>query len=200
MGAASLSNCGIVWSFLSLCSTGLCCAGFYLPYWLEGNTLGKPAYFGTFRRCNYPAPGKEGDPYVVEECGRYATFYDIPSMSWQICTVLVGIGCGFMILISFTALLACCVDELITSRIARAAGWFQVFAAILVAAGVVLYPNGWSSVEVQQACGNLSRAYALGTCKMSWSYYITIGGSLLTFLCSGLSYNAARTKNVHYGI
>eukprot|EP00058_Branchiostoma_floridae_P007588 XP_002593076.1 hypothetical protein BRAFLDRAFT_72850 [Branchiostoma floridae] len=73
-------------------------------------------------------------------------------------------------------------------------------AAILVAAGVVLYPNGWSSVEVQQACGNLSRAYALGTCKMSWSYYITIGGSLLTFLCSGLSYNAARTKNVHYGI
>ncbi|KAI8498918.1 hypothetical protein Bbelb_233710 [Branchiostoma belcheri] len=76
----------------------------------------------------------------------------------------------------------------------------SAYTAILVAAGVVLYPNGWSSVEVQQACGNLSRAYALGTCKMSWSYYITIGGSLLTFLCSGLSYNAARTKNVHYGI
>jgi len=33
---------------------------------------------------------------------------------------------------------------------------------LLMAMGVGVYPNGWNSPEVQQACGHSSRAYNLG--------------------------------------
>ena len=32
----------------------------------------------------------------------------------------------------------------------------------MIGGGVAIYPHGWDSVEIQQACGNASNSYHLG--------------------------------------
>lgn len=36
------------------------------------------------------------------------------------------------------------------------------FLGLLIGGGVAIYPHGWTSMEVQQACGNLSGSYKFG--------------------------------------
>ena len=40
-------------------------------------------------------------------------------------------------------------------------------------AGVGVYPNGWDSTEVQQACGNISKSYSLGEFSVLTHYQMT---------------------------
>uniref|UniRef100_A0ABM0MCG2 Lipoma HMGIC fusion partner homolog n=1 Tax=Saccoglossus kowalevskii TaxID=10224 RepID=A0ABM0MCG2_SACKO len=113
---ASLTKWGIVWTLVSLIGTTLSCAGYYLPYWLNGsyqNHTGVPGNIQTL---------------MVLECGRYTTFSDIPTLSWKACTIIIGIGCGLAILVSLTALLSCCVRDLITRKAGRVAGGLQFLA------------------------------------------------------------------------
>lgn len=125
--ATSLTCIGIVWAALSLLSAIVACAGFYLPFWIKGTILDRTdTYFGSFRRCNYPKISDTGTILIVEECGRYTTFADIPSVSWQICTVVVGIGCGLALLVGFTASMSCCMVDVINKSTARGAGIIQL--------------------------------------------------------------------------
>uniref|UniRef100_A0A8C2XSE9 LHFPL tetraspan subfamily member 6 n=1 Tax=Capra hircus TaxID=9925 RepID=A0A8C2XSE9_CAPHI len=102
------------------------CVGFFMPYWLWGSQLGKPVSFGTFRRCSYPVHDESRQMMVmVEECGRYASFQGIPSAEWRICTIVTGLGCGLLLLVALTALMGCCVSELISRTVGRVAGGIQ---------------------------------------------------------------------------
>ncbi|XP_031333186.1 LHFPL tetraspan subfamily member 6 protein-like isoform X2 [Photinus pyralis] len=122
----SLTAAGFVWATLSLMAAILCCTGFYLPYWIQGRLLGKvDAYFNSFRRCNYPRVSPEGIVEIVEECGRYTRFWDIPSPWWQASTVLVGTGSALSLLIAVTATAACCIKYVVYSTTARIAGILQ---------------------------------------------------------------------------
>lgn len=38
----------------------------------------------------------------------------------------------------------------------------SLFIGLLIGGGVAIYPHGWTSMEVQQACGNLSGSYKFG--------------------------------------
>ena len=126
---ASLNALGVAWAILSVIGMGLSCVGFYLPYWLEGSMQDKtPVYLGTFRRCNYPKLTENGQIVTIQECGRYTTFLDIPSLWWQIGAVVIGVGCGLSVLVAFTALLSCCIDDVMTKSIARIGGVIQLFA------------------------------------------------------------------------
>ncbi|ELW61919.1 Lipoma HMGIC fusion partner like protein [Tupaia chinensis] len=88
--------------------------------------LGKPVSFGTFRRCSYPVHDESRQMMVmVEECGRYASFQGIPSAEWRICTIVTGLGCGLLLLVALTALMGCCVSELISRTVGRVAGGIQ---------------------------------------------------------------------------
>lgn len=194
-----LTGVGYVWAFLSLISAMVSCAGFYLPFWLQGSMGNNTVTFGPFRRCNYPKFDSATEQILmVEECGYYTTYSDIPSFSWQLVTILVGVGCGLAILVSFTAVLSCCIQDIISQSLARFGGGIQLFAGLLIGGGCVLYPNGWDSSEVQQACGPAADAYNLGRCSLSWAYYLTIGGAASTILCACLSCHAAREKRGHY--
>ena len=62
---------------------------------------------------------------MVEECGRYASFQGIPSAEWRISTIVTGLGCGLLLLVALTALMACCVSELISRTVGRVAGGIQ---------------------------------------------------------------------------
>ncbi|XP_068909283.1 LHFPL tetraspan subfamily member 6 protein-like isoform X1 [Tenebrio molitor] len=191
--ATSLTGVGILWATLSLAAALLCCSGFYLPFWIQGRLLGKvDAYFSSFRRCNYPRVSPQGVVEIVEECGRYSKFWDIPSPWWQASTVLVGTGSALSLLIAVTATAACCITYVVHSGTARVAGSLQLTAALLVIVGAAVYPVGWDNREVRESCGNSSHIYRLGTCELSWSVYLLASAVLLLLLCFCLSFCASR--------
>uniref|UniRef100_A0A8C4XEE8 LHFPL tetraspan subfamily member 1 n=1 Tax=Erpetoichthys calabaricus TaxID=27687 RepID=A0A8C4XEE8_ERPCA len=124
--ASSLTCAGTVWALLSFLCAAASCVGFFMPYWLLGSQMGKPVSFGTFRRCSYPVRDESRQQTImVEQCGRYASFQGIPSLEWKICTVVTGVGCGLLLLVALTALMGCCISELISRTIGRAAGGMQ---------------------------------------------------------------------------
>ncbi|XP_071798518.1 LHFPL tetraspan subfamily member 6 protein-like isoform X1 [Asterias amurensis] len=191
-----LTTTGIVWTLVSFLGTCLCCTGLIFPYWITGSMLEHPVHFGLFRRCNYPTSRAE----IAVGCGRYSSFEDIPTLSWQLCTILLGVGCVVSMLVAFTGIFACCVKDLVTQRVGKVAGVIQFFAACLVGSGCVLYPNGWSHVQVKAACGETSGSYQIGDCSISWAYLVTAGGCGLLLLASILSCKAGPRKSVPYGI
>ncbi|XP_068886357.1 LHFPL tetraspan subfamily member 6 protein isoform X1 [Aphelocoma coerulescens] len=163
--ASSLTCAGVVWAFLSFLCAAASCVGFFMPYWLLGSQLEKSVSFGTFRRCSYPVRDESRQMTVmVEQCGRYASFQAIPSAEWRICTVVTGLGCGLLLLVALTALMGCCVSELISRTVGRVAGGIQFLGGLLIGSGCALYPLGWDSEEVRQTCGNLSNQFELVTC------------------------------------
>lgn len=127
--ASSLTATGVIWAALSLIAAILNSAGFYMPYWMKGTLSdGTGVSFGSFRRCNYPRLTPDGKLEMVHECGRYTSFLDIPSMSWQATTISVGLGAAVSLLVAFTAMSACCLADVITKTTARILGLIQLLA------------------------------------------------------------------------
>lgn len=200
---SGLSGIGVFWAFSSFLSSLMLCVGFFMPYWISGHMTihipDKPALqfsvqFGVFRRCNYPAIDDEGSLKLKAECGRYTHFSDIPSTSWQIATLTIGVGCGLCLLVAFAAMFGLCVNSVVIPAVARTAGIIQMCSGLLMAAGVGIYPNGWDSPEVQQSCGYMSKSYILGECSISWCFYLTSAGIGITLMCSALSFHAPKRK------
>ncbi|KAH3806090.1 hypothetical protein DPMN_134404, partial [Dreissena polymorpha] len=105
--------------------------------------------------------GSDGKLTMIMECGRYTTFADIPSVSWQIATLIIGLCCGLCFLVALTSVFGICVKGIVIATVARSAGILQMCSGLLMAAGVGIYPNGWDAPEVQQACGFTSKSYSL---------------------------------------
>lgn len=122
---SSLTLVGTLWAFLSLVTAVASSTSYFLPYWLFGSQLGKQVSFSTFRRCNYPVRGEGHSLIMVEECGRYASFSAIPSLAWQMCTVVTGAGCALLLLVALAAVLGCCMEELISRMMGRCMGAAQ---------------------------------------------------------------------------
>ncbi|XP_050985354.1 LHFPL tetraspan subfamily member 6 protein isoform X1 [Labeo rohita] len=161
--ASSLTCTGMIWALVSLLSAAASCVGFFMPYWLLGSQMDKPVSFGTFRRCSYPIRDEERQATIMlEQCGRYASFQGIPSVEWRICTIVTGVGCGLLLLVALTAVMGCCISELISRTIGRAAGGIQFLGGLLIGSGCALYPLGWDSEEVRQTCSNSSDQFELG--------------------------------------
>ncbi|XP_042698701.1 LHFPL tetraspan subfamily member 6 protein isoform X1 [Chrysemys picta bellii] len=212
--ASSLTCTGMIWALLSFLCAAASCIGFFMPYWLLGSQLEKSVSFGTFRRCSYPVRDESRQTTVmVEQCGRYASFQAIPSAEWRICTVVTGLGCGLLLLVALTALMGCCVSELISRTVGRVAGGIQFLggkrpssilncgtAGLLIGSGCALYPLGWDSEEVRQTCGNLSNQFELGTCEIGWAYYCTGGGAAAAMLiCTWLAcFSGKKQKQYPY--
>ncbi|XP_054281487.1 LHFPL tetraspan subfamily member 6 protein-like [Macrosteles quadrilineatus] len=191
--STSLTAVGLAWAALSMVAALLCCTGFYLPYWIQGRLMGKvDAYFSSFRRCNYPRVTPQGLIEIVQECGRYSRFMDIPSGWWQVSTVLIAAASVLSLLIAVTTLAACCITYVVHAGTARVAGCIQLIAALLVCGGGVAYPAGWDNREVRDCCGPLSGKYRIGSCQLSWSVYLMSAAVVLLFLCCVLSFWSSR--------
>lgn len=195
----SVTCTGKLWALTSFVASVACAVGYYFPYWLEGFYVADsgelvPMYFGVFRRCAYPRLTADARVEIVNECGIYSTFWDIPSLYWQISTVTVGVGACLALLLSLTALVSLCVRDIVTVKLARTGGILQLFAGLLVGSGVAIYPHGWSSTQVLQACGHRSDSYTLGDCSLYWAFYSTAAGAGVTILCSTLTCHAFKQK------
>ncbi|XP_050541146.1 LHFPL tetraspan subfamily member 1 protein-like isoform X2 [Daktulosphaira vitifoliae] len=149
------------------------------------------AYFSSFRRCNYPRHISNGT-IIIRECGRYARFNDIPSVWWQVSTVLIGSATAITVIVAVSSISACCVTHVIQKSTAKIAGYLQLLAAALVSGGGAFYPIGWDNREVKESCGNISGPYKLGTCHLSWSVYMLGSSVVLLLLCFYLSFYASR--------
>lgn len=193
--ASSLTGAGMLWACLSLAAALLACTGFYIPFWIKGRLLDRvDAYFGFFRRCNYPHVNAAGEVRIVEECGRYSRFSDIPSPWWQATTVLCGVGAALSLMVAVTAVAACCINYVVHKGSARLAGTAQLIAALLTCAGIAVYPMGWDNREVRESCGPEAQAYRLGSCELSWSAYLLAGAVLLLLLCFALSFCSSNVR------
>lgn len=124
----NLTTTGFCWVMLSFLSALLASTGYFLPYWIEGRIYNTTVYLGVFRRCNFLIKGKDGLSFIEQACGRYASFQDIPSEAWKASTVMMGIGCGFLLLVALTAILSCCLKDIVTKTSARVGGGFQFLA------------------------------------------------------------------------
>jgi hypothetical protein len=219
--ATSLSPVGVVWAIFSFLAAAVACFGLFMPYWLLGVPLpnwkgsdgifGQQISFGTFRRCgyvvqmpsvtmmsehrltNYVSGGS--DPTLVStECGRYETFADIPSIWWKVAGVVTGTGCCIAVTVAFAGLLCCCVSDAMSHKTSVFACVMQLCAGCCVMAGCLLYPVGWDSDEVKQACGQSAHRYSWGSCRIGWAYYSTMASGAALFLCSWLACYSAKRK------
>ncbi|XP_012219042.1 LHFPL tetraspan subfamily member 6 protein-like isoform X2 [Linepithema humile] len=155
----------VLWATLSTVVSILACAGFYLPYWIQGRLLGKAdAFFSSFRRCNYPRiKGPNAAPEIVYECARYSSFWDIPSAWWQASTVTMGIGVAIAVISALTLLAAASSflpHILKTPKHSRILGSLQLLA-VMISGGLVMYPIGWDNREVRESCGKSANVYNL---------------------------------------
>ena len=121
-----LTAIGILWSIVSVLSTMACSIGLFMPYWMRGTMLNGtiPVHFGVFRRCNYPTSPNN----YVFDCGHYTTFTDIPTLTWKICTIVIGLACIASMFVGLTSLLACCMRDLVTRKVGKVCGVIQFFS------------------------------------------------------------------------
>lgn len=194
----SLTIAGFLWVILSVLGAFAASSGFFLPYWIQGQIYNTTVYLGVFRRCNFLKKRANGLSILVQACGRYASFQDIPSEAWKASTVMIGIGCGFLLVVAFTAMFSCCCKDIVTRTSARVAGALQVLAGFLLAIACGIYPSGWGSVEFKQACGKEANFYRLGHCKLSWAFFLFVAGTGSAFICAVLSTRAAKQNKPIY--
>ena len=131
--SSGLSLAGYIWAFLSLICVIAISLGFFMPFWLRGEMSTQfnstVSYLGIFRRCYYPAISSDnGQLRIVGQCGHYTYFSDIPSVWWQVSTILVGIAACLSFVISLIALLAVCLDDVLTKTSACVMGAVQFMA------------------------------------------------------------------------
>lgn len=124
----NLTKTGFFWVLLSVLSALAASTGYFLPYWIQGTIYNTTVYLGVFRRCNFLKKGSDGLSVLEQACGRYASFEDIPSEAWKASTVMIGIGCGFLLVVAFTAIFSCCCQDIVTRTSARIGGALQFLA------------------------------------------------------------------------
>ncbi|KAL8618882.1 hypothetical protein ACOMHN_000889 [Nucella lapillus] len=106
---------------------------------------------------------------VVLECGRYTEFTDIPSVWWQIGTVICGTGSALALLVAMTGAWALCVRYVLTKGTAKVAAGMQLMAGLLIGGGMALYPLGWENREFRQVCGPSASVFRLALRLLSHS-------------------------------
>lgn len=128
-----MGNCNSCFVMFSMFSSAASCAGFFLPYWIKGQLKHQPnvvaAFFGTFRRCAFPQiSADQTEIVIINECGRYSAFVDIPSVYWQLTTLVVGTGSGLTLFSATVAFLACWINQLWSGLFIRVLGILHLAA------------------------------------------------------------------------
>ncbi|KAI6190970.1 Lipoma HMGIC fusion partner-like protein [Aphelenchoides bicaudatus] len=188
----ALSLIGYWWICLSFLSTGCLLIGFYVPHWIVGsislNGRRHTAYFGGFRRCNYPIFDEGVQHFRMSDvCGIYQSFQDIPSIWWQLGSISIGCGCFLALVLELILLPACCLQGIVTKSSSVLIGLFQVVAALGVTLGCILFALGWDNNEVKDACGPHVGKFVLGDCHLGWAYVCMLSGAAMLLICGMLS-------------
>ncbi|XP_077447962.1 LHFPL tetraspan subfamily member 7 protein isoform X1 [Stigmatopora argus] len=115
--------------------------------------------------------------YTFGGMGRFA---EIPSSSWQTSAVLCSGGCALLAASSLLAIITVFLPSGgCERRMCTLAGYMQMAAVFIMAAGLLVYPFGLNSSLVKSSCGN-SDVYNAGDCQIGWGYMLAIVGVMLT--------------------
>ncbi|TDH04705.1 hypothetical protein EPR50_G00135560 [Perca flavescens] len=94
--------------------------------------------------------------------------------------VLCSGGCALLAVSSLLAIITIFLPSGgCERRICTLAGYMQMAAVFIMAAGLLVYPFGLNSSLVRSFCGD-SDIYYAGECQIGWGYMLAIVGVMLT--------------------
>ncbi|XP_061819347.1 LHFPL tetraspan subfamily member 7 protein [Nerophis lumbriciformis] len=190
---ATMFSCvGCFWVLLSSVLVAVCSFSFISPAWIVKEQL---------RNNHHPPPpplhhhsNKDSvslgllwhcsesvdHMYRCYTFGGLGKFAEIPSSSWQTSAVLCSGGCALLAVSSLLAIITIFLPGGgCERRICTLAGYMQMAAVFIMAAGLLVYPFGLNSSLVRSFCGN-SDIYNAGECQIGWGYMLAIVGVMLT--------------------
>ncbi|XP_065332800.1 LHFPL tetraspan subfamily member 3 protein [Cloeon dipterum] len=176
----------VLWGVFTLCYAVICLVAFATPEWL--GTTSSSGRIGVWTICN-AIDAQSG----IETCiGKLEDVTTIPGVALRSAAILVGLG---------TLLSLVCVLALLlfffcgTTSVFMICGWIQLFSAILIGAGVIVFPAGWDTSEVRLTCGSSAGQYALGDCSVRWALVLAVIGCLDGVILASLAFILA-TRHV----
>uniref|UniRef100_T1JKX0 Lipoma HMGIC fusion partner-like 2 protein n=1 Tax=Strigamia maritima TaxID=126957 RepID=T1JKX0_STRMM len=196
----------LLWSLLTIASTLAMLAAISTPYWLMGphrlpGLIGSTEIkqvesgpysptLGVYNRCTKI----HNIDTFSDSCAPFLTGFDMPSDEfpnfWKASLVFFAIALILMVFTVITSVLGCCLRSIKRKSIFTISGTVQAVAGLFYVVGLVLYPAGWGSRRVKLVCGEDAEAYTICDCKLGWAFYLAIGGTVATFVCSLLSVQA----------
>ncbi|XP_076324418.1 LHFPL tetraspan subfamily member 2 protein-like isoform X1 [Tachypleus tridentatus] len=197
----------LLWTLLTIATSLAMVAAVITPSWL----IGSPRKPGLRSRLSTPGNNEEKysptlgmynrctkihqvDQLFTDSCAPFVTSFGMPSEEfpnfWKASLVFFAFGIALMVFTVFTSVLGCCVRSIIKKSIFTISGTIQAIAGLLFILGLVLYPAGWGSTRVQLVCGESAQPFLLGDCRLGWTFYLAIGSTVVTFICSVLSVQA----------
>uniref|UniRef100_A0AAQ6AC91 Uncharacterized protein n=1 Tax=Amphiprion ocellaris TaxID=80972 RepID=A0AAQ6AC91_AMPOC len=179
--AATMFSCvGCFWVLLSSALVAVCSFSFISPAWIQQqqqhHNNKDSVSFGLLWHCSESLDHMYGC-YAFGELGKFA---EIPSSSWQTSAVLCSGGCALLAVSSLLAIITIFLPSGgCERRICTLAGYMQMAAVFIMAAGLLVYPFGLNSSLVRSFCGD-SDIYYAGECQIGWGYMLAIVGVMLT--------------------
>ncbi|XP_061659307.1 LHFPL tetraspan subfamily member 7 protein isoform X1 [Syngnathoides biaculeatus] len=188
--AATMFGCvGCFWVLLSSALVAVCTFGFISPAWIVTEQLRtdnlhhghrhkkESVSFGLLWHCSE-------SPDHTYRCyrtfGGLGKFAEIASTSWQTSAALCSGGCALLAVGSLLAVVGVFLPGGgCERRFCALAGYTQMAAVFIMAAGLLVYPLGLNSSLVRSFCGD-SHVYDAGECRMGWGYMLAVVGVMLT--------------------
>ncbi|CAN7980810.1 unnamed protein product [Ixodes pacificus] len=109
---------------------------------------------------------------------------------WKAGLAFFAGGLALMAATVLSSVLGCCVRSVLKKSIFTVSGTVQAIAGLMFLLGLLLYPAGWGSRRVHTVCGPHSEPFMLGGCSLGWAFYLAVGSTVVTFVCSVLSVQA----------
>uniref|UniRef100_A0A3Q3E9T2 Transmembrane protein 211-like n=1 Tax=Labrus bergylta TaxID=56723 RepID=A0A3Q3E9T2_9LABR len=170
---------GCFWVLLSSALVAVCSFSFISPAWIvkDHSSSNKDSVsFGLLWHCSETMDHM----YRCYTFGGLGKFAEIPSSSWQTSAVLCSGGCALLAVSSLLAIITIFLPSGgCERRICTLAGYMQMAAVFIMAAGLLVYPFGLNSSLVRSFCGD-SDIYYAGECQIGWGYMLAIVGVMLT--------------------
>lgn len=202
----------LLWTLLTIAATLAMLAAVVTPMWLMGperlpglkrtnqeeNELNEKiienAYsptLGVYNRCTKI---HHIDQIFTDSCDPFVTSFSMSNNEfpdcWKAALLFFGCGLAFMVLTIITSVIGFCKRSIRRKSIFTISGTIQSFAGLCYILALMLYPAGWGAERVKLVCGELAGPYSIGDCSLGWAFFLSLGATLVTFICSVLSVQA----------
>lgn len=190
----------LVWFILSLIADMFIVSAIVTPKWLIGPhaeleasgasnlTAHRYPSVGIYSRCKTMAQ-------MGFRCGRFdldgfSTDGQVYPGEWKAAMFFISLGFAILTTTVFLTLLTCCRQSVFGKSIHNITACAQVVAGISVMMTIFLHPMGWGAPRVLALCGPGAEPFYPSMCSVGISFYCAVIGSLLCFVCAGISLKA----------
>ncbi|CAD5115615.1 DgyrCDS4571 [Dimorphilus gyrociliatus] len=159
---------GVIWALFVICLAIIEVVVFAQPQWL-GDSKSSPGtgYFGLFKYCIL----LEDTSGELKCFGGLDNFSSILNGNFKAATVLVGIS----VLIIFFCVISLLLFFFVSpKRVYYSIAMLLILAAIFLAIGCLVYPNGWDDKDVRRVCGKDSDKFDRADCEIRWALILAV--------------------------